>query len=98
MHTHDQPTLDRTIALFKALSHPIRLQIVQLLADGGRPVHELVDELGVAQPLVSQHLAVLRSARLVEADRVGREALYSLLDDHVSHIVGDAVHHVGEIA
>ena len=98
MHTEDEATLDRTIALFKALSHPIRLQIVQSLGEGGRAVHELVDELDVAQPLVSQHLAVLRGARLVTADRDGREVVYSLLDEHVSHIVGDAVHHVAEIA
>lgn len=98
MHTEDEATLDRTIALFKALSHPLRLQIVQTLSEGGRAVHELVDELEVSQPLVSQHLAVLRAARLVASDRDGREVVYSLLDDHVSHIVGDAVHHVAEIA
>lgn len=88
----------RTIDLFKALSHPLRLQLIQLLEDGGRAVHELVEESGASQPLVSQHLAILRAARLVQSDRHGRETHYSLVDDHVAHIVGDAVHHASEVA
>lgn len=91
-----EATTDRVIDLFKALSHPLRLQLVQLLTGGGHAVHELVDALGVPQPLVSQHLAVLRAARLVEAERVGREVRYSLRDDHVAHIVGDALDHAAE--
>ncbi len=52
--------------------------------------------LGVSQPLVSQHLRVLRSARLVGAERRGREVAYSLLDEHVGHIVSDAIRHTEE--
>jgi DNA-binding transcriptional ArsR family regulator len=46
---------------------------------------------------VSQHLRVLRSARLVRAERRGREIAYSLADAHVGHIVADAVSHAAEI-
>lgn len=59
-------------------------------------MHELVDALDVAQPLVSQHLGVLRAARLVTSHREGREMRYSLRDAHVAHIVGDAVDHAAE--
>lgn len=98
MDAQRDAAIERTIDMFKALSHPLRLQLVQLLANGELAVHELVDELGAAQPLVSQHLAVLRAARLVRSDRHGRESRYSLVDDHVAHIVGDAVHHADEVA
>jgi DNA-binding transcriptional ArsR family regulator len=57
----------------------------------------LVERLEMSQPLVSQHLRVLRGARLVGVERQGREAVYSLIDQHVAHIVADAVNHVKEI-
>lgn len=82
--------------LLKALSAPVRVAIVMLLSAGPRCVHELVDELGVAQPLVSQHLRVLRAAGLVAGQRQGREVAYHLTDDHVGHIVADAVAHAQE--
>jgi DNA-binding transcriptional ArsR family regulator len=83
--------------LLTALASPLRLSIVTLLDEhGSRCVHQLVDALGVPQPLVSQHLRVLRSARLVHADRQGREIAYSLVDNHVAHIVADAVSHATE--
>jgi DNA-binding transcriptional ArsR family regulator len=83
--------------LLRALSAPLRLAIVSELREGPKCVHELVELLGVTQPLVSQHLRVLRSARLVEAERRGREIAYSLADAHVGHIVADAVAHAAEI-
>ena len=82
--------------LLKALTAPVRLALVDLLADGPRCVHELVDALGLAQPAVSQHLSVLRAARLVRTERRGREVEYSLTDDHVAHIVRDALRHSDE--
>jgi ArsR family transcriptional regulator, zinc-responsive transcriptional repressor len=50
----------------------------------------------MSQPLVSQHLRVLRGARLVGVERQGRGAVYSLTDQHVAHIVADAVQHSWE--
>jgi DNA-binding transcriptional ArsR family regulator len=82
--------------LLKVLSAPARLAIVSELAEQPRFVHELVERLGMSQPLVSQHLRVLRGARLVGVQRQGREAVYSLTDQHVAHIVADAVHHSTE--
>lgn len=82
--------------LFRALAAPVRLSIVMELSAAPRSVGELVEVLGVSQPLVSQHLRVLRSVRLVAVDRRNRERVYRLLDDHVRHIVGDAVQHVAE--
>jgi DNA-binding transcriptional ArsR family regulator len=83
--------------LLKVLSAPARLAIVMELAEQPRFVHELVDSLGLSQPLVSQHLRVLRAARLVSVERRGREVAYSLVDEHVAHIVADAIRHSEEI-
>jgi ArsR family transcriptional regulator, zinc-responsive transcriptional repressor len=80
------------------LSNPLRVGIVRELAGGDRAVHELVDALDVAQPRVSEHLAILRGARLVEARREGRSVTYHLVDEHVAHIVEDAVVHAAEPA
>jgi DNA-binding transcriptional ArsR family regulator len=82
--------------LLRVLAAPARLAIVAELAGQPRFVHELVELLGMSQPLVSAHLRVLRGARLVAVERRGREAAYSLADQHVAHIVADAVQHSKE--
>lgn len=90
----------RTLAaagdLLRALAAPVRIAVVLQLLESDRCVHDLVDALGVAQPLISQHLRVLKSAGVVRGERRGREVLYSLVDDHLAHIVVDAVAHVEE--
>ncbi|HEX8496337.1 MAG TPA: metalloregulator ArsR/SmtB family transcription factor [Actinomycetales bacterium] len=92
----DDAGLVATAELFKILSTPLRLGIVVELARGARPVQELVGVLGASQPLVSQHLRLLRAAHLVRGERHGREVVYSLTDEHVAHIVLDAVQHATE--
>ena len=82
--------------LLRALAAPVRIAIVLELHKHDRCVHELVEALGVAQPLISQHLRVLKSAGVVEGERHGREVVYSLVDEHLAHIVVDAVAHVEE--
>ena len=82
--------------LLAALASPMRLTIVALLDEhGSRCVHELVTALGAPQPLVSQHLRVLRGAGLVAGARRHREVDYRLVDGHVAHIVRDALAHAG---
>lgn len=88
--------LEAATELLRSLAAPVRLAIVVELSAGPRRVHDLVEALGVSQPLVSQHLRVLRGTRLVAAQRQGREVLYRLLDDHVAHIVHDAIRHTEE--
>lgn len=82
--------------LLRALAAPVRIAIVLQLHEAPRCVHELVDALAVTQPLISQHLRVLKSAGVVRGDRSGREVVYRLVDDHLAHIVIDAVAHAEE--
>jgi DNA-binding transcriptional ArsR family regulator len=67
-----------TTDAFNAVAEPRRRQIVHLLADGERPVNDLVRELGVAQPQVSKHLRVLREVGVVDVREDGRRRLYRL--------------------
>ncbi len=82
--------------LLRALAAPVRISIVLELMRSELCVHQLVDSLGVTQPLVSQHLRVLKSAGVVRGERNGREIVYRLVDDHLAHIVVDAVAHSTE--
>jgi ArsR family transcriptional regulator, zinc-responsive transcriptional repressor len=90
--------LDAAGELLRALAAPVRIAIVLQLRESQRCVHELVDALGVPQPLVSQHLKILKAAGVVAGERSGREVLYRLADHHLAHIVVDAVAHAGEDA
>jgi DNA-binding transcriptional ArsR family regulator len=67
-----------TTDAFNAVAEPRRRQILDLLAGGERPVNELVSQLGLAQPLVSKHLRVLREVGLVEVRDDGRHRVYRL--------------------
>lgn len=82
--------------LLRALAAPVRIAIVLELRRAPCCVHDLVDALAVPQPLVSQHLRVLKAAGVVRGERRGREVVYSLVDDHLAHIVLDAVAHAEE--
>lgn len=67
-----------TTDAFNAVAEPRRREILDLLAAGERSVNELVAVLGLAQPLVSKHLRVLREVGLVEVRDAGRQRLYRL--------------------
>ncbi|MHB8717760.1 MAG: ArsR/SmtB family transcription factor [Candidatus Dormibacteria bacterium] len=67
-----------TTDAFNAIAEPRRRQVLDALGAGERSVTELVDVLGVAQPVVSKHLRVLREVGLVAARDAGRQRLYHL--------------------
>jgi DNA-binding transcriptional ArsR family regulator len=67
-----------TTDAFNAVAEPRRRQILDLLALGEQPVNELVRQLGLAQPLVSKHLRVLREVGLVDVRDAGRQRVYRL--------------------
>jgi DNA-binding transcriptional ArsR family regulator len=67
-----------TADAFNAVAEPRRRQILDVLAAGERSVNDLVERIGVAQPLVSKHLRVLREVGLVGVRDLGRQRLYSI--------------------
>jgi ArsR family transcriptional regulator len=67
--------------IHKALADVNRLRIVQRLAEGDATVSDLIEHVGLSQPLVSWHLGRLRGAGLVETRRAGRETVSRLLPE-----------------
>jgi DNA-binding transcriptional ArsR family regulator len=70
---------------FRALAHPARIRMLEILVRGGRTVQELQEDLVLDQPIVSQQLAVLRNQGIVSAQKEGLSVRYTLRDP----LVGD---------
>lgn len=70
---------------FRALAHPARIRMLEILVRGGRTVQELQETLALDQPIVSQQLAVLRNQGIVSAQKEGLSVRYTLRDP----LVGD---------
>ncbi|WP_303870047.1 helix-turn-helix transcriptional regulator [Acetobacterium wieringae] len=67
---------DLSVKIFKALGHPIRLQIVKSLLDESRCVCELLPAFDYSQANLSQHLKILREAGILESKKIGVEMHY----------------------
>jgi len=67
----------------RTLAHPVRLRIIHRLAGGPIEVGRIAADLGISQPNVSQHLAIMRAVGVVEAERNGREVRYRLSDPEI---------------
>jgi DNA-binding transcriptional ArsR family regulator len=78
MYGRDVARAATTADAFNAVAEPRRRQILDVLAGGERPVNELAVQLGLAQPLLSKHLRVLREVGAVEVRGDGRRRLYRL--------------------
>ncbi|MDF2616789.1 MAG: putative transcriptional regulator [Sedimentibacter sp.] len=74
--------------MFKTIAHPVRLCILAMLIKEEKSnVTEIQCCIDVPQPTVSQHLAKLKSAGIVSADRNGTEIIYKIKNQEVKHIV-----------
>ena len=74
-------------AFFRALAHPVRIRILELLVNGERSVQELQEALSVDQPVVSQQLAVLRSTNIVAGRKEGVSMRYSVRDPLIADLL-----------
>ena len=72
---------------FRALAHPTRIRILEILVRGGRTVQELQEELALDQPIVSQQLAVLRNQGIVSAQKEGLSMRYAVRDPLVGTLL-----------
>ena len=73
--------------IFKALAHPLRVQIVAgLIKKNECNVSTMVEKLGVPQPTVSQHLNILKSHGIIEGFRKGNQICYKVTNDQVKKI------------
>jgi ArsR family transcriptional regulator len=85
MPTHPLQTFKAQF--FRALGHPVRIRILEILVRGGRTVQELQATLKVDQPVVSQQLAVLRNQNIVTATKEGVSVRYELRDPAVGDLL-----------
>jgi DNA-binding transcriptional ArsR family regulator len=75
---------------FRALAHPVRIQILEILVRGDRSVQELQDVLGLDQPVVSQQLAVLRKQLIVTTAKHGASVRYAVRDPELKDLLAVA--------
>jgi ArsR family transcriptional regulator, zinc-responsive transcriptional repressor len=83
----DPEVLTRAADTIRVLGHPDRIKIVEVLEGGDATVTEIQDEVGLSQPIASQHLARLRAHGIVESTRDGQHVVYSLVEPKVEHIL-----------
>lgn len=79
--------------VMSALATPARVLILARLLDEPASVGQLVDELGLGQASVSNHLRILRHLDLAVGDRDGRHVVYRLQDDHVRAMIEQVLSH-----
>ncbi|QND51994.1 winged helix-turn-helix transcriptional regulator [Phyllobacterium sp. 628] len=98
MIPHMPPEADTTVLAetFRLLGDPTRLRILFYCLEAPRSVGDIAESLQLSQSLVSHHLRLLRGARLVRGNRVSKQIFYELADKHVSDMLADMAHHVGE--
>jgi len=75
---------------FRALAHPVRIKILEILVRGDRSVQELQKVLKLEQPVVSQQLAVLRNRGIVTSQKQGLSVRYALRDPAVGQLLAVA--------
>ena len=75
---------------FRALAHPVRIRILEILVRGDRSVQELQKVLKLEQPVVSQQLAVLRNRGIVTSQKQGLSVRYALRDPAVGRLLAVA--------
>ena len=78
----------------QALATPSRVRILGRLRSGASSVNELADAVGMEPSAVSHQLRLLRHLGFVVGRRDGRRVVYDLHDDHVAHLIDEAISHV----
>ncbi|HEY9267808.1 MAG TPA: metalloregulator ArsR/SmtB family transcription factor [Mycobacterium sp.] len=85
----EKPLYEIKANLFKALAHPARIRILEILSASGRPtpVSEILAQTAIEPTLLSQHLAVLKRHHVVTGHRVGNAVLYQLAHPKISELL-----------
>ena len=85
----ERPLYEIKANLFKALAHPARIRVLEILSANARPtmVSEILAETDLEPTLLSQHLAVLKRHQVVRADRVGNAVYYELAHPSIQELL-----------
>jgi DNA-binding transcriptional ArsR family regulator len=94
------PATDQAVAqladLFHLLGDTTRLRIVLSCLPAPIAVGDIAAGLDLSSSLVSHHLRLLRAARIVKAERQGKQVFYSAADAHISGVLADMLEHIAE--
>ena len=89
-----RPISEVKAELFKALAHPARIRVLELLAGGERTVGEMQPLIGLESSHLSQQLGVLRRARLVTTRKEGAAVVYAIKDPLLADLLAVAKQHL----
>lgn len=90
--------VDQLADLFHLLGDATRLRIVLACTAGPTAVGDIANALDLSSSLVSHHLRLLRAARIVKAERQGKQVFYSAADAHISGLLANMAEHIAEPA
>ncbi len=79
--------------VLKAVAHPVRLQIIELLEQGEMCVGDLVKRLGVPQAVASQQLGLMKDKQVLQCRRAGTKVFYSIKNSNVIKLLHCVYHH-----
>ncbi|CAH2797618.1 MAG: Transcriptional regulator, ArsR family [uncultured Caballeronia sp.] len=94
--TADDRVVPLAADLFRLLGNPTRLRIVLACAEQKRAVGAIAELLGLSPSLASHHLRLLRAARIVRAERQGKQVFYVAADRHISAMLDELLEHIAE--
>ena len=86
--------VERLASTLSVLGESARLSIVVYLMDKPASVGEITEFLGMSQPAISHHLRLLKDARILKAEKKGKQVYYSLNDNHVKNIIESGLVHM----
>ena len=81
------PTFEKQVQMFKILTHPARLAILEILRDGEQCVCHMEAHLGYRQSYISQQLSVLREANVIQDRRDGWNIYYRIIDERIYDVL-----------
>ena len=91
-----QAQVTELAAMFRIMGEPSRLSIILACLDAPTSVSDVAASTGLSANLVSHHLRLLRAARILRAERRGKQIFYVAADQHVRRTIADMVVHVAE--
>lgn len=89
-------TIGHLADLFRLMGDPTRLRIILTCLDEAISAGDIAARVDSSPSLVSHHLRLLKAARVLRAERRGKQIFYSALDEHIRCIIVDMVAHIGE--
>jgi DNA-binding transcriptional ArsR family regulator len=96
LDTHTESSIAELADLFRLLGDHTRLRIVLACVDEPIAVSDIATQLELSGSLVSHHLRLLRAARIVKAERQGKQVFYAAADQHISRVLADMLEHITE--